>query len=91
MTSESVLVQSEYGPTASLTQVQAKATYTPAEYDSDAQLNTLQIRSVLAISPTNLLLVERLIRPTLKLVTVARGKWTETATGFDDISCWICW
>lgn len=83
--SEANLVQREYDPTASLTQVQAKEIYTPAQYGADAQLNTLQIRSILAVSPLSLLPLEQLIRPTLRLVTVARGKGTATATGFDDM------
>lgn len=84
-TTESALAAREYDPTAALTQAQAKETYTPAAYGTNAQLNTLQIRSVLAVAPFSLLPLEELIRPTIKLVTVAKGKSSATATGFDDM------
>jgi hypothetical protein len=41
----------EYDPTASLTQFKVQDIYTPAEYGTNAQLNTLQIRPLLAVRP----------------------------------------
>lgn len=75
----------ENDPTASLTQIQVKDIYTPAEYGTNAKLNVIQVRSVLAVSPLTLLPVEQLIRPTIKIVTEPRGKGSATATGYDDM------
>jgi hypothetical protein len=72
-------------PLAHLTQVQIKDAYTPAAYDTDAQPNLIQFRSVFAIRPFSLVPVEELIRPTLKVVTVPNGKGTSTTTGLDDM------
>jgi hypothetical protein len=72
-------------PTASLTQVQIKDIYTPAEYGTNAQPNTIQFRSVLAIQPFALIPFEQLIRPTLKVVTQPDGKGSSTTTGCDDM------
>jgi hypothetical protein len=38
-------------PTATLTQVQIKDIYTPAEYGTNAQPDTIQFRSLIAIAP----------------------------------------
>jgi hypothetical protein len=84
--SEASLAEREYDPTASLTQIQVKDIYTPAEYGTNAQLNTLQIRSIFAISPFSLIPFEQLVRPTLKIVTVpANEKTAATTTGYDDM------
>lgn len=52
---EETLFERENDPTATLTQIQIKDIYTPAEYGTNAQPNTVQIRSVLAISPLALI------------------------------------
>lgn len=72
-------------PLAHLTQVQIKDFFTPAEYGTNAQPNTVQLRSVFAIRPFSLMPLEELIRPTLRVVTVPNGKGTSTTTGFDDM------
>jgi hypothetical protein len=51
-------------PTATLTQVQIKDIYTPAEYGTNAQPNTIQFRALLAIGPSDFIPFEQLIRPT---------------------------
>jgi len=43
-TDEESLAIKEYDPTASLTQLKIQDIYTPAEYGTNAQPNTLQIR-----------------------------------------------
>ena len=72
-------------PTASLTQVQIKDIYTPAEYGTNAQPNTIQFRSILTVHPYSLFPFEQLIRPTLKVVTEPDGKGASTTTGYDDM------
>ncbi len=72
-------------PTAHLTQVQLQDIYTPAEYGTNAQLNTLQIRSIFAVRPHLFTPLEQLIRPTIRIVTVPEGKGASTTTGFGDL------
>jgi hypothetical protein len=72
-------------PTASLTQIQIKDIYTPAEYGTNAQPNALQFRSILAIQPFGFIPFEQLIRPTFKVVTEPDGKGSSTTTGYDDM------
>jgi hypothetical protein len=72
-------------PTASLTQIQVKNIYTPSEYGTDAQPNTVQLRAVIASSPHLLLPFDHLIRPTMKVVTVPTGEGTSTTTAYDDM------
>jgi hypothetical protein len=72
-------------PTATLTQVQIKDIYTPAEYGTNAQPNTIQFRSILAIQPCEFIPFQQLIRPTLKVVTEPDGKGPSTTTGYDDM------
>jgi len=72
-------------PLAHLTQFQVKDVYTPAEYGTDAQTNTVQIRSIFAIRPSSLIPLEQLFRPTIKVVTVPGGKGTSTTTAYDDM------
>ncbi len=74
----------EYDPTASLTQFKIQDVYTPAEFGTNAQLNTLQIRPLLAIRPQLLTPLEQLIRPTIQIVTVPRNKGASTVTALDD-------
>jgi hypothetical protein len=69
-----------------LTQVQVKDIYTPAEYGTNAQLNTLQLRSVFAVRSYSLMPLEQLVRPTIQVVTVPRnGRTASTTTALDDI------
>jgi len=72
-------------PLAHLTQVQIKDAYTPAEYGTNAQSNTIQFRSIFAIRPFSLVPLEQLFRPTLRVVTVPNGKGSSTTTGYDDM------
>ena len=83
--SEDTLADEVNDPVARLTQFQFKELYTPAEYRTNAQPNTLQIRSVLAERPHLLTPLEQLIRPTIQIVTVPRGKTSSTTTALDDI------
>lgn len=72
-------------PTASLTQVQVKDIYTPAEYGTNAQPNTLQIRPLFAIDRFSLMPLDQIARPTIRIVTVPDGKGAATTTAYDDM------
>jgi hypothetical protein len=72
-------------PLSHLTQIQVKDPYTPAEYGTNAQPNTVQLRAIFATRPFSFIPVEQIIRPTIKIVTVANGKGAATSTTFDDM------
>jgi hypothetical protein len=78
------LAVNEYDPTASLTQFKIQDIYTPAEYGTNAQPNTLQIRPLLAVRPQLFTPLEQLIRPSIQIVTVPRNKGATTTTALDD-------
>ena len=82
---EETLAEEENDPTATLNQFQVKDIYTPAEYGTNAQPNTLQLRPIFAISSFSLFPFDQLIRPTLKVVTVPDGKGAATSTAYDDM------
>ena len=83
--SEDTLADEVYDPVATLTQIQLKDEFTPAEYGTNAQPNTLQFRSVFAVRPHLFTPLEELIRPTIQVVTVPRGKTASTTTALDDM------
>jgi hypothetical protein len=82
--SEDELANEVNDPVATLTQIQLKDIFTPAEYGTNAQPNTLQFRSVFAVRPHLFTPLEELIRPTIQVVTVPRGKTASTTTALDD-------
>ena len=71
-------------PTATLTQTQIKEDFTPAEFGTNAQPNTLQGRFVLAILPHGPLPLAQIVRPTFSLVTIPQNKGASTRTEFGD-------
>lgn len=83
LTEENLAVK-ENDPTASLTQIKIQDIYTPAEYGTNAQPNTLQFRPLLAVRPQLFTPLEQLIRPSLQVVTVPRNKGATTTTALDD-------
>src|SRR5262249_39037980 len=70
--------------TASLTKFEVKDEYTPSEFGTNAQPNTLTLRGILAVYPRGLLNLEQLIRPTFQIETKPLGKGAATRTGFGD-------
>jgi len=72
-------------PLSHLTQIQIKDPYTPAEYGTNAQPNTVQLRAIFAIRPFSFIPLEQLVRLTIKIVTVPNGKGASTTTAFDDM------
>ncbi len=83
VTEENLAVK-ENDPTASLTQIKIQDIYTPAEYGTNAQPNTLQFRPLLAVRPQLFTPLEQLVRPSLQVVTVPRNKGATTTTALDD-------
>ncbi len=82
---DETLAGREYDPTNSLTQIQIKDIYTPAEYGSNAQANTIQVRPIFAISQSALIPFAQRIRPTFKIVTAPSGRGASTLTGYGDM------
>ena len=82
--SEESLTQRANDPTATLTQLQIKDEYTPSQYGTNAQPNTLILRGILAVQPHGPLNLEQIIRPTFQIVTKPLGKGAATRTGFGD-------
>jgi hypothetical protein len=78
------LVEKVNDPTAGLTQFKIQDIYTPAQYGTNAQPNTLQIRPLFAVRPQLFTPFEQLIRPTIQIVTVPRNKGASTTTALDD-------
>ncbi len=72
-------------PTATLTQIQLQDEYTPSQYGTNAQPNTLFARGVIAIRPHGFMPLEQIVRPTVNLsVTKPDGKGSPTSTAFGD-------
>ena len=83
LTDEGLAVK-EYDPTADLTQFKIQDIYTPSQYGTNAQPNTLQLRPLLAVRPQLFTPLEQLIRPSIQVVTVPRNKGATTTTALDD-------
>jgi hypothetical protein len=71
-------------PTATLTQAQIQDFFTPSQFGTNAQPNTLQGRFVLAVLPHGPLALAQIVRPTFSLVTIAENKRASTRTEFGD-------
>ena len=75
-------------PTAILAQLKIEEDYTPDEYGTQAEPNTIQIQPVIPIRPYSLMPLQQLIRPTFKVNTIAYGSGPATNTQFDDTEFW---
>jgi hypothetical protein len=82
--SDESLTEKVNDPTGRLTQFKIQDIYTLAEYGTNAQPNTLQIRPVFVVRPQLFTPLEQLIRPTIQVVTVPRNKGSSTTTALDD-------
>ena len=83
-TPDESLAEKVNDPTGRLTQFKVQDIYTPAEYGTNAQPNTLQIRPVFVVRPQLFTPLEQLIRPTIQVVTIPRNKGASTTTALDD-------
>ncbi|MGH7934063.1 MAG: hypothetical protein ACREQN_13000 [Candidatus Binataceae bacterium] len=72
-------------PTAILTQFKIQDLYTPHNFQTSAQTNTIQLRPVIPIRAFSFLPMEQLIRPTFKIATLATSRSSSTITEFGDM------
>jgi hypothetical protein len=72
-------------PTVILAQLKFEDLYTPQNFSTTAQTNTLQFRPFLPIHPFAIFPLQQIIRPTLKLETLATGPSGSTITEFADM------
>lgn len=84
-TEEDQLAKEVEDPTAILTQLKFQDLYTPQNYSTTAQTNTLQLRPVVPIQPFGFFPFQQIVRPTLKLETLATGPSGSTITEFGDM------
>jgi len=85
-------------PTAVLAQLKIEEDYTPDEYGTQAEPNTIQIQPVIPMRAYSLMPLQQIIRPTFKVVTIPYGSGPSTNTQFDDtqffdllVSRWPDW
>ena len=72
-------------PTAILTQLQLQDQYTPRNFQSSAQTNTIQLRAVLPIDAFAGFPFQQIIRPTFKVQSLATSSSSSTITEFADM------
>ena len=73
-------------PTAILTQLKFQDLYVTRNFNSSAQTNTIQLQGVVPVERSALVPVEQIIRPTLKVETLATASHaSSTATEFVDM------
>jgi hypothetical protein len=72
-------------PTAILAQLQFQDLYTPRNFQSSAQTNTLQLRPIVPIRPFSWFPFAQVIRPTFKVSQTATSARSSTITEFQDM------
>lgn len=72
-------------PTAILAQIQFQDQYTPRNFQTSAQTNTIQLRAVAPIKAFSAFPFEQIIRPTLKVQSLATSSSSSTITEFSDL------
>ena len=72
-------------PTAILTQLKLQDLYTPRNFQTTAQTNTVQLRPVVPVEPFPFLPFEQIIRPTLEVKTLATSSGSSTITEYADM------
>ena len=72
-------------PLTTLPQIFVQDAYTPANYGTDAQTNRVIARAIIPRVPRLSFLPVQLVRPSFFLVTVPKGKGSETRTEFGDM------
>ena len=71
-------------PTAMLTQVRFLDFYTPGNFGTSAQTNAAVFQPIIPVARLSFLPVEQIIRPTIKLSTLATGPGSHTVTALAD-------
>ncbi|HTY54739.1 MAG TPA: hypothetical protein VMB26_06050 [Candidatus Binataceae bacterium] len=72
-------------PTAILMQLQLQDLYTPRNFQSSAQTNTIQVRPILPVEPSSWMPLQQIIRPTFKIETLATSSSSSTVTEYGDM------
>ena len=72
-------------PTAILTQLKFQDQYTPRNFLTSAQTNTLQLKAELPVEPFSFLPFRQVITPTFRLRTLATSQSSSTITEFTDM------
>src|SRR5882672_6661233 len=57
-------------PTAILTQLQFQDLYTPRNFKTSAQTNTIQLRPIIPIEPFSIFPFQQIVRPTFKVESI---------------------
>jgi len=83
-TEEDQLAKEVEDPTAILTQLKLQDLYSPSNFQTTAQANTVQIRPVIPVEAFLLIPFKQLIRPTFKIETLATSSGGSTKTEFAD-------
>ncbi len=84
-TEEDHLAREVEDPTAILTQLQFQDLYTPRNFQTTAQTNTIQLRPILPIQAFSGFPFQQIIRPTFKLQQIATSSSSSTITEFYDM------
>lgn len=82
---EDLLAREVDDPTAILTQLKLQDLYTPRNFQTTAQTNTVQLRPVLPVEPFALFPFKQIIRPTFEVDTLATSRGSSTITEFVDV------
>ncbi|HEY6418112.1 MAG TPA: hypothetical protein VIX59_03830 [Candidatus Binataceae bacterium] len=72
-------------PTAILTQLQFQDLYTPRNFQTSAQTNTIQLRPIVPIEAFSEFPFQQVIRPTFQVQSIARSSSSSTITEFGDM------
>ncbi len=84
-TEEDRLAREVEDPTAILTQLQIQDLYTPRNFRTSAQTNTIQIRPIVPIEAFPWFPFQQIVRPTFKVQTLAISSSSSTITEFSDM------
>src|SRR5271156_5193427 len=82
---EDFLAREVDDPTAILTQLKLQDQYTPRNFQTSAQTNTIQLQPVIPVEPFSLFPFKQVIRPTFKVNTLATSGSSSTITDFADM------
>jgi hypothetical protein len=84
-TEEDRLARQVDDPTAILTQLQFQDLYTPRNFQTSAQTNTIQLRPIIPVEAFSLFPFQQIIRPTFKVQQLATSSSSSTITEFTDM------
>lgn len=83
---ENQLAREVNDPTAILTQLKLQDLYTPRNFQTSAQTNSLQAKLVLPIEPFAFMPFKQLVRTSLEMPTAATSRGNSTTTAFGDVA-----